>query len=341
MTKEVEDQGPMSIEDVEALYKQAEAEATEEDKAYTSVTIGEEFEEEPVDLPEVTEESVKKDEEVLDKEEEVDYTVSDTVEEPTAQEMSPQEELAYSQGWRPKKEFDGEGWVPAGEFLRRGELLTRITDQNKTIKKLNVTVDKMMETLKKQQEAMYESKIAQAKQLRKEAIEVGDVAEVEAYDEYIRTQEKELLSEYEKPAEVNTPTAEVAAPEIPIEARTFINKNATWWNDQSAKANAMRNYAIAREQEIRTQHPEATLTQVYDLVQQDVDKEFFNKQVVIPKSVKTHTTVEGRTNTSQAAKKPNHKSMSKVQKQIYYSLQPKDRKSYFDALVNTNELGKE
>jgi len=57
-------------------------------------------------------------------------------------QLTPIQEKAMAEGWRPKEEYQGdpEKWVDAAEFLRRGELFSKIELQSKEIKQLKQTM---------------------------------------------------------------------------------------------------------------------------------------------------------------------------------------------------------
>jgi hypothetical protein len=136
----------------------------------------EEIEETEVPLEEVGEE-FEVEEEVIESEE------AEEVEE-SSDEMSEDERAARDAGWRPEGEWDGEpkDWVSYREFNRRGELLRKIHNQNRTIKQL----DSVVTNLAKQQQKIFAAGYDKARrELRaeyREAVREGDNAAAEALE---------------------------------------------------------------------------------------------------------------------------------------------------------------
>jgi uncharacterized phage infection (PIP) family protein YhgE len=145
-------------------------------------------------------------------------------------QLSEVEQEAVSKGWQPN------GPKSAEEFLRAGPLYDEIKARGKEIKELKSTLDELKKHMDKQQQLGYEQAINELKQKRVDAIEMGDVNEVDDIDRQI--------SEYNQ--QVNTSTANPASPE----AEAFLEKHKDWINDTSQEAMDMKNYAHIRDQEL-------------------------------------------------------------------------------------------
>lgn len=137
------------------------------------------------------------------------------------------EQAARAKGWKPKEEYEGEGWVGAEEFLNREPLFDRIKQQSKDIRELRKTIDAMASHFKKATESAVNQAIANLKNERKEAIQTGDVEKVEAIDQQIEEQ-KQIKADH--------PTKQDVKPEI----AAWVEKNQ-WFNTDQELAD----FAIA------------------------------------------------------------------------------------------------
>ena len=138
--------------------------------------------------------------------------------------------LAESKGWKPLEEWDGnpEDWVDYKEFNRRGEYIDRIkseSSQKKALAKrlaaVEATSRDLSEHLQKVKEVEYKNALADLKETRKLAMELGDVEEAFEVDEQIR----EL-----KDAKKNEPAPEKIDPnQAQVEA--WIEENSWYKKD--------------------------------------------------------------------------------------------------------------
>lgn len=123
--------------------------------------------------------------------------------------MATKEELAKEKGWVPQDEWQGdsEEWVPANEFLLRGELMGRISSQTGQIRALNSKLDQAVskhkdlekalrvlgEHNKKIAEIEYNKALQELRKTRSEAQAEGDhdlVAEIESKIDEVREASK-------------------------------------------------------------------------------------------------------------------------------------------------------
>lgn len=173
----------------------------------------------------------------------IDTSVDDAPLDPSANDEAPPppslEDIASNMGWSPKENWRGDPakWKPAHEFV------AATADINaKLVAKLN-TVDQRTEALVRTHQAMTEKALAEQRQQllteRREAIEFGDVAKVDALDEELQALPKT--------------TQQPAAPVPEFEA--FQERHASWLNkDKVATA-----WAINRAGELARQgNDEAT-----------------------------------------------------------------------------------
>lgn len=137
------------------------------------------------------------------------------------------EDIAANMGWSPKENWRGDPdkWKPAHEFV------AATADINaKLVAKLNA-VDQRTEVLARTYQAATEKALAEQRQQllaeRREAIEFGDVAKVEALDEEIQA-----LPSTTQPQPAQLP-----------EVQTFVEKHAAWFGKDQEATNWARNRA--------------------------------------------------------------------------------------------------
>ncbi len=148
--------------------------------------------------------------------------------------VDPTEASARTLGWRPKEEFTGDekNWYPADEFLRRGDLLAEISKRGNENKQLRESVEMLARKFESQEKKAYADALAQLRQERDLAIDVGDRARV--YDIENR------MSGMNQPVET-IPTQNAHAQEI----QNFVTRNAAWFNDATPQNAGYKAEAIA------------------------------------------------------------------------------------------------
>lgn len=131
----------------------------------------------------------------------VENKPEETVVQPTAVELE-----AMESGWVPKDKYAGDEhkWVEAGEFLRRGELFSKIDQQNRKIKDFEKALDEMKKLHKNVAEVEYKRALESLRTQKKTALEEGDAEAVIAADERI-----DLIKEQQREAQrAPQPTSE-------------------------------------------------------------------------------------------------------------------------------------
>jgi hypothetical protein len=154
-----------------------------------------------------------------------DDTIDDAPTPPTV------EDLAGEMGWRPQDEWRGdpEKWKPAHEFMRATvDVNRKVTNRLKGVEEQLATMARTSATLTERAVADERQRILDA---RKEAIDMGDHAAVDAADEALR--------ELPKIQPVDAP---------PPETLDFMERNA--WFGKDAEASA---WAFNRAEELRKQ----------------------------------------------------------------------------------------
>lgn len=106
-------------------------------------------------------------------------------------------------GWVPLEEWQGdpEDWTDAKEFVKRGELFHKISNQSGEIKELKKAINGLMEHHQKVKETEFTRALDYLKQQKKTALEEGDADKLLAVDDAI-DQLKEEQQEAKKEAKV-------------------------------------------------------------------------------------------------------------------------------------------
>lgn len=166
--------------------------------------------------------------------------------------LSSLEQEALSKGWRPKDQFigDPEKFVEAKEFLGRTELFDRISGQNKAINELKLTVKELADMNRKQHEILEREKADYLLQQKRLAIESGNVAEAEKFEEAYHSITNE--SKQTNDGKVRQPEVQEPHPA----AVEFARRNVGWFNDDSEENSTMKNYAIKKEVYLQKLYPE-------------------------------------------------------------------------------------
>lgn len=128
-------------------------------------------------------------------------------------ELSPTEQKAYDQGWRPQEDFSGpeENWKTAKEYVKDGEWLKQIKDLNQKFDTQQQEFDTRLENTNKLNAERNKSEIAKLKKQQRESV---DNADTEAFDNAqaeIESLEAEALDTVVKPKEAEAKDPAVAA----------------------------------------------------------------------------------------------------------------------------------
>ena len=107
--------------------------------------------------------------------------------------VSKWESNARDAGWVPLDEWQGdpEDWTDAKEFVKRGELFHKISNQSGEIKELKRAITGLMEHHQKVKETEFTRALDYLKQQKKSALEEGDADKLLAVDDAIDTLKEE------------------------------------------------------------------------------------------------------------------------------------------------------
>ena len=103
------------------------------------------------------------------------------------------ESAARTAGWVPLEEWQGDpdDWTDAKEFVKRGELFTKISSQSGEIKELRKAIQGLMSHHQKVKETEFTRALEYLKQQKKTALEEGNADKLLAVDEAIDTLKSE------------------------------------------------------------------------------------------------------------------------------------------------------
>lgn len=105
---------------------------------------------------------------------------------PQERQLSAIEQKAIEQGWRPKEEFDGDEseFIDAPEFVRRGELFTKIEHQSKELKQVRQALEALKTHHNRVKETEYARALKELEAARKQALVEGE------HDRFFALEEK-------------------------------------------------------------------------------------------------------------------------------------------------------
>lgn len=133
-------------------------------------------------------------------------TIVDTPEDtPEAPELTPIQQKAAEQGWKPKEQFEGEEdeFIDAPEFVRRGELFGKIEHQSRELKAVKQALDALKQHNTKIEASAYDRAVKALKDQRKEAINDGETSRAFELDDQIEEATKareQIMREAQVPA---------------------------------------------------------------------------------------------------------------------------------------------
>ena len=99
-------------------------------------------------------------------------------------EYSDKEKEALAKGWKPKDEYKGnpEDWVPAKEFMVRGNMIDKINRLERSLSEYANSNRTLLDMVQKQSERISEKDAKELLEKKREAIVEGDVEKAEEYE---------------------------------------------------------------------------------------------------------------------------------------------------------------
>lgn len=191
--------------------------------------------------------------------------------ETSEREYSAVEQKALDQGWVPKEDFNGDEkeFIDAPEFVRRGELFSKIEHQSKEVKALRQALEAFKEHHSKVKETEYKRALKQLDAARREAVKEGEHERAFAIEEKMDeiTDEK---AEFDAEVE-SIPTA---APRINPVFELWQNNNAWYGKDKAMTAFADE---LGRDLRNKVLSGEMSQEDVFSAISKEVRTEFKHK----------------------------------------------------------------
>jgi hypothetical protein len=199
--------------------------------------------------------------------------------------LSPVQQKAMDQGWKPKEQFEGDpdDFIDAPEFVRRGELFDKIERQSKELRNVKDALEAFKVHHTKVKESEYNRALKAVEAARKKAFEDGDSDRFFALEQQIDAIKDEAAAVKEAgkaPIEPTTPPA----------LETWMSQNAWYQKDR-----AMTAFADSLGAELHAKG--FTLEQALREIDAEVRKEFASKL-----ERKRPPSPEGSTRTSAGSK---------------------------------------
>jgi len=183
-------------------------------------------------------------------------------EQPEAPELTPIQQKAVEQGWKPKDQFEGneDEFIDAAEFVRRGELFGKIETQSRELKEVRAALTALKQHHSKVAENEYNRALKSLTEARKVAVAEGETEKAfEIQDQIDQIKEEK---------------SQVAIPDIPSgpppEFVAWTERNSWYMKDKVMRAAADR---IGLDHRAAGMSP----TEVLKIVEQEIREAFPHK----------------------------------------------------------------
>lgn len=189
--------------------------------------------------------------------------------------LSPTEEQAMSQGWKPKDQFVAEGgsesdWRPAKEFVDRGELFNKIEEIKRENRNLKKTMSEFRDHHAKVAKIEYQRALETLQRQKKEALIDGDADKVVEIDSQILE-----TRDAQKAAAISQAYEEEQAPPINPIFLAWQDRNSWYKHDSEMRAFADQ-VGIAYKQANPGADPPTVLKEVEKRVKKAYSEKFIN-----------------------------------------------------------------
>jgi hypothetical protein len=227
----------------------------------TQATEGGESKQEGVAPKAEVKEDQKQEDHKIQVEEEQEHSASDESLHSVNKEY---EHEARLRGWKPKEEYDGDKskWRNAEEFLEVG----KIYDQQQS-KKLERELNEIKEEMRfvrdinvKQAERLAQEKVDYLRAAKSEAIQAGNIEQVDIIDTQLNIVNKE----------VDSYKTENSRPKFDSRLVSFKERNKDWFNSETIDNMQLVNHAIEYEKMLGNTRPELTIDQRLDLTEKAI-----------------------------------------------------------------------
>ena len=190
-------------------------------------------------------------------------------------QLSPTEEQAMTQGWKPKDQFVADGgsesdWRPAKEFVDRGELFNKIEEIKRENRSLKKAMSEFREHHEKVAKIEYQRALETLQRQKKEALIDGDADKVVEIDNQILE-----TRDAQKAAAITQAYEEEQTPPINPVFLAWQERNGWYRNDSEMRAFADQ-VGIAYKQANPGADPPTVLREVEKRVKKAYSEKFIN-----------------------------------------------------------------
>lgn len=238
------------------------------------------------------------------------------LEEKATSPLSAIEVMASNHGWNPK------GEKGAAEFVEYA--MTNLATRGKDVKDLKRSVDALLDLNSKQNEAGrkegYETALAELKAAKIEAIQQGDVEQVDSID-------KEIMSTTEE----YSPVDETKPPQALVDFNTTHNK----WLKEDTSAQAFKMQEFIKRRDTLLAERRLPVEKHMAILDEHIREEFpdyFNDTQAVAEDVKMYPTVDSGANSGVAGK---------VEKKMKWSELPEQYKAISRSLEKSGTMTKD
>ncbi len=186
-----------------------------------------------IDLPETSQETQVVAESVVNEVVSADPTSS----------LSDIEQKAFTMGWRPKGDYQGEHFVEAAEYVNRAPLFERIEKQTKEIRELRDLAKSTALHMSNVRKEAYETARRELEARKVQAVQVGDVDNFKK----VELQEQELDKKMRADPAIMTQEIDPAQAQA---VQEFNERNKAWFNDNTAENQEMKEAAMFIDQKL-------------------------------------------------------------------------------------------
>lgn len=191
-----------------------------------------------------------------------EQTAPEQVTEQTPQ-VSPIEEQARAQGWKPKEEYEGDPdkWRPAKEFVDRGELFGKMDSLNKDLKDTRKALKMLQDHHTKVKEVEYNNALRELKALQKKHLEEGNS------DGYLET--SDLLTDLKAEQKAREVVQENAPPPVDPRFTEWVERNKWYSSNQE-----MRDFADTLGIGYRDRNPDKSPEEILQFVTEQIRSKY-------------------------------------------------------------------
>lgn len=203
-----------------------------------------------------------------------DVVVNDVSEAPQLSEV---EQKAMAQGWKPKEQLEeGKEFIPADEYIRRGELFDRIKSLRSEVDHLRADLGAVVQHHTQVKETEFKRAVEYLKAEKKAALDEGDHTRVVEIDDQIaEVKEAQKLFQTAPNANVN--------PQVRAMQEVFVDwvDNNGWYNQNEE----LHDYADSVGLRLRRTQPDLSYERVLKEVERKTKErfpEYFGKKSTPP-----------------------------------------------------------